>query len=176
MGGLARINGPLTVLGEYVRLTFCHLRPDFKRFMIAWASINPQTGLTPPDDVHRGGGGRAAGLACATVVSTGHPRPGGPRILRATLWAYFAVLFLASYLLNLNTLLLHRRHLAERLFYLSSVPCRSSVAADCLICAADSVAWPGACAGRADMFRRSDRRGIGGPKCVGSNRARDLDA
>ncbi len=109
-GGAARVLGAFTVLGHYVRLL---LVPQWLSADYGLAIINPARGLT----VWTGIGVVATGTMLVGLWGFRRPR-GGPWRLVAVLTA----LFLVSYALISNTVLLVGVSLAERLMYWPSVP------------------------------------------------------
>lgn len=107
--GLARIHGPVTVLGHYARLL---IAPADLSCDYGLAIFDPNAG---PTAVTLLGAAFAAALLAGL---RGFARPGG-------LWrelAFLTAMFLASYFLISNAVLLIGVSLAERLFYWPSVP------------------------------------------------------
>lgn len=106
-GVAARIHGPLTVFGHYVRLM---LVPSSLSCDYGLAIIDPAAGIVP---ITLLGAAAAGGLVFAAAgVATPRRRDAG----------FLALLLLASYALISNTVLLIGVSLAERLFYWPSVP------------------------------------------------------
>ncbi|MBK8915774.1 MAG: tetratricopeptide repeat protein [Phycisphaerales bacterium] len=123
--GLSRVLMPLVVLGHYARLMLypVHLSADYGLRILDPHAFDPLSLLG------------AAALAGLALCLFGYRRPAGA-------WrdaAVAAAIFLASYALISNTVLLIGVSLAERLFYWPSVPLCLLLAA--VLCAA----WRSAC-------------------------------
>ncbi len=131
-----RIVGPFTILGQYTRLTFApaRLSSDY-----GLAIVNPPGG---PDVMTLLGVLSAVGLMALLITpfirsrkaaaSADNSWLGGslalPRVESGTVLALLTALFVASYVLISNTVLLIGVSLAERLFYWPSVPVLIGVA------------------------------------------------